>query len=805
MDPSYRALIKEVSHALRLDKDNKFKEAYIKYLTCVLRIVTKLLKEGELVTDVPQYIKLGQQCLERIMAFLDSSQQKKAQMSKETTAGDLTSDCSIQSSSISSSSQQLGVKPDPRQPEPRKGKSRSLSGNNEMDLLAKQTLHRSVKDLTPVELAYKQNKQLMVAYKQRLERTAGKLTLAANLSLTLQRKMAENLAIAKAQEEALAKKMKERHQRLEEQAAKRFNTPTGMSTEEQEQRQTYKKVLEYEQDTVKFTELRKQLEENPNDSIMIQQLIKLIFSQANHPLTLKLKQYQYKIYEKSYSLVSRKLDTLEKIRVPLPEQLHPFEKKGTSVSLTDSMRGDETESSFSSGIDSDLEIKNETTGASNEEKMKDEDIFYDNEDNSTKLEDEPQNDSSSSSDSEDKIVEECKELVKDFTQNNQPETVDRTLENITYDTKADITKALEEGRTCQDKLTAQVTEANIISSKVADEYEKYSEENMDDLFEDDDSDNSHQISTHDSLSYKYISKSCPSESKKILPDSKHLNNTSSHSDYESDNIDQSFQSYSSITKSSEREHTSGGKSSHGKKSISNYSDIDAKKLEALRNEAYHRHLKGVSEDVHMYMEKLQVLFTIAYEELDSPEGRDQCYATLEEAFFTPIWQYLLALFRLTNEPKEIAAAYVMTVKSKSLPQDFGVVAKLCLPPSGDAVTYPYKAAVDELCRLTDQSTLLKKLECVVKVSRLVCQCVDDYYQLAKDSESRDRTPSIGADDLLPILTYVIIRCRLPQIVSECHMMEEFIHEGYIMGEEGYCLTSLQTALSYIVTLGTTKQ
>lgn len=35
----------------------------------------------------------------------------------------------------------------------------------------------------------------------------------------------------------------------------------------------------------------------------------------------------------------------------------------------------------------------------------------------------------------------------------------------------------------------------------------------------------------------------------------------------------------------------------------------------------------------------------------------------------------------------------------------------------------------------------------------------------------------GADDLLPILTYVIIRSRLPQVVSECQAMEEFIHEG----------------------------
>ena len=38
----------------------------------------------------------------------------------------------------------------------------------------------------------------------------------------------------------------------------------------------------------------------------------------------------------------------------------------------------------------------------------------------------------------------------------------------------------------------------------------------------------------------------------------------------------------------------------------------------------------------------------------------------------------------------------------------------------------------------------------------------------------------GVDDILPILTYVIIRSGLPQLVSECSIMEEFIHEGWDM-------------------------
>lgn len=35
----------------------------------------------------------------------------------------------------------------------------------------------------------------------------------------------------------------------------------------------------------------------------------------------------------------------------------------------------------------------------------------------------------------------------------------------------------------------------------------------------------------------------------------------------------------------------------------------------------------------------------------------------------------------------------------------------------------------------------------------------------------------GVDDILPIMSYVIIRSALPQLVSEMALMEEFIQDG----------------------------
>ena len=65
----------------------------------------------------------------------------------------------------------------------------------------------------------------------------------------------------------------------------------------------------------------------------------------------------------------------------------------------------------------------------------------------------------------------------------------------------------------------------------------------------------------------------------------------------------------------------------------------------LTTEGFQRHLRIITKDVHVYLDKLHSMFMICYEDLDSPTGRDVCYSSIEEPFFKPIWGYLLTLFR----------------------------------------------------------------------------------------------------------------------------------------------------------------
>uniref|UniRef100_A0A663DM33 VPS9 domain containing 1 n=1 Tax=Aquila chrysaetos chrysaetos TaxID=223781 RepID=A0A663DM33_AQUCH len=206
-------------------------------------------------------------------------------------------------------------------------------------------------------------------------------------------------------------------------------------------------------------------------------------------------------------------------------------------------------------------------------------------------------------------------------------------------------------------------------------------------------------------------------------------------------------------------------------------------------------LKGIVRDIHNAIDRLLSLTLLAFEGLNTAAGKDQCLACLEEAFFPPLWAPLLALYRSVHRPREAALARSMERHRHAGPADMGLSSRLFPTAPGCPA---YGSAVKDLRLIPLETCPRRKLECIVRALRGICECAEEY------CGSRDsRTPAsaaIGADDLLPILSYVVLQTGLPQLLSECAALEEFIHEGYLIGEEGYCLTSLQSALSYVESL-----
>ncbi|XP_063510685.1 VPS9 domain-containing protein 1 isoform X7 [Pongo pygmaeus] len=202
-------------------------------------------------------------------------------------------------------------------------------------------------------------------------------------------------------------------------------------------------------------------------------------------------------------------------------------------------------------------------------------------------------------------------------------------------------------------------------------------------------------------------------------------------------------------------------------------------------------------------DRLLSLTLLAFEGLNTAASKDRCLACIEEPFFSPLWPLLLALYRSVHRAREAALSRSMELYRNAPPTAIGIPTKLLPqnPEAKGATGYPYCAAAQELGLLVLESCPQKKLECIVRTLRIICVCAEDYCPTPEATPQAGPQPiaaaAIGADDLLPILSFVVLRSGLPQLVSECAALEEFIHEGYLIGEEGYCLTSLQSALSYV--------
>lgn len=108
--------------------------------------------------------------------------------------------------------------------------------------------------------------------------------------------------------------------------------------------------------------------------------------------------------------------------------------------------------------------------------------------------------------------------------------------------------------------------------------------------------------------------------------------------------------------------------------------------------------------------------------------------------------------------------------------------------------YPYKRAVLGLRGLTGEVTPASKLACVVQTSHHLCQCVDEYYT---DRGLEPPGLCINADDLLSIFAFVLLRSRLPHVISEAEFMRDWVGDRSNLAMSGYFLAVLQAAIELI--------
>ncbi|XP_071821224.1 VPS9 domain-containing protein 1-like [Apostichopus japonicus] len=771
--------------AMKLDEKGQNQEAYIEYLSCLQFISGSLCEEAKMKTisagdqasnlisgESQKMMNLVQKCTERLVE-LQCSLATRYVHQHQPTANTVTSpqpspatthlpdtpsppQPSQRRDSAHSATISPGKRSNQHQPAPRVGLSPSPTHSTVV------SRKRSYDQLSPMEKAYRENRVLMVAYSARLKRIAGSKNQSA-VNLTFQRRLMENMAIAREREKQLARKIRERHEQLERLAAEKFSKSGGLSRDDVELHKAYVQILEYENHNLWIQEQHERLRASPKDTNAIQDLIKDIVKDQTHPFSQLLQHYQ--------GVICGKLEPLtmdysnDDVRVPL-QDVTILELSGRKVINADSFE----ETKPKGPIFSDDFMARLLTFRSSEryeEMLRDvgQDIVsWEGDEMFEELIEELIDESSDDmglayhmqgEKREVKVQREEGMSMEEEEEEETPASVVEKFKGVVEEVRSDLKTAAD--------MTLDPANQNLDESSCHDEYSSDGEGEENDL-------EANATTSLGEISGTEIA------TLRVSTDS------SNDVDGTDDNVTLPEEVGGSANEKSERE------------------ESEEEKVKRLQAEAMERHMENISKEIKQMVEKLVSLLVTVYEELASAVAKEQCLTIIECHFFPGVWPSLFSFFRRINNDKEVQVATAMTRYLHALPEHIGISEKFCLKSEGSSTPstepYPYYPIVEEVLELAKLDCPADKLECLVRVSSGVIQCVNQHYET--DGQSKHVT--VGCDDLLPILSFVLLKSGLPTIVSEVNAMEMFIQEGYLFGKEGYCLTTIQTALSYVFKL-----
>ena len=106
--------------------------------------------------------------------------------------------------------------------------------------------------------------------------------------------------------------------------------------------------------------------------------------------------------------------------------------------------------------------------------------------------------------------------------------------------------------------------------------------------------------------------------------------------------------------------------------------------------------------------------------------------------------------------------------------------------------YPYCAAVRTLRLVPKARTPREKIENMARALSYVAQAVDEFWA------PHGKKVIVGADDLVPIFSYVVAMARIPNIYSEMAYTMEFSNESSLRGKYGYSIATLQICVEHVI-------
>ncbi|XP_076463753.1 uncharacterized protein LOC143295940 isoform X2 [Babylonia areolata] len=165
--------------------------------------------------------------------------------------------------------------------------------------------------------------------------------------------------------------------------------------------------------------------------------------------------------------------------------------------------------------------------------------------------------------------------------------------------------------------------------------------------------------------------------------------------------------------------------------------------------------------------------------------------TLHMCVLRPLKHHIYRLFvefHGRNNSLELMSRNIKYARTKTA-EEIGIKPGLIPPQSGDMERI--KHYLDKMQRAYSP---LKKLENLLSATSAIYACVKVQGKQQKHHVPSRGPASLGADDFLPLLIYVLVHCGLVSAEIEADYMWGLLHPSVLTGEGGYYLTTLSSAV-----------
>ena len=173
---------------------------------------------------------------------------------------------------------------------------------------------------------------------------------------------------------------------------------------------------------------------------------------------------------------------------------------------------------------------------------------------------------------------------------------------------------------------------------------------------------------------------------------------------------------------------------------------------------------------------------------------------LEEVFTDSLQDCLLKAFYQVNSELDLGYRKNVELYSKLFCCDLGIEPKFQLDiPNGKDASVGYAKAITKLRELEYNYSPLKKLVIIIETTRLICECVDDYY--IDDSSMNKENLVIDADQILSIFLYIVIKAKIINLKGHLNLIYDFGRKIVQNGQMGYYVTTLEACILQIESMG----